>query len=54
VGDAGFGFLGDEVEDCGSRGLGAGAGGGGDGNEGVEGFGDGLAGAQGGVDEVEE
>lgn len=54
VGDAGFCFLGDEVEDGGPRGFGAGAGGGGDGDEGGEGLGDGKAFAEGGIDEVEE
>ena len=43
-----------EVEDGGAGGLGTGAGGGGDGDEREEGFSDGLAAAEGGVDEVEE
>lgn len=54
VGDAGFCFFGDEVEDGGAGGFGAGAGGGGDGDEGGEGFVDGKAFAEGGIDEVEE
>jgi len=54
VGDAGFGFLGDEVEDGGAGGFGAGAGGGGDGDEGGEGFRDWHAFSEGRVDEVEE
>lgn len=54
VGDAGFGFFADEVEDGGAGGFGAGAGGGGDGDEGGEGLVDGEAFAEGGVDEVEE
>ena len=54
MGDAGFCFLGDEVEDGGAGCFGAGAGGGGDGDEREERFGDGQTAAKGGVDEVEE
>lgn len=54
VGNACFCFFGDEVEDGGAGRFGAGAGGGGDGDEGGQGFVDGEAFAEGGVDEVEE
>ena len=52
--DAGFCFLGYQVEDCGSCGFAAGAGGGWDGDQGMERFGDGQTTAERGVDEVEE
>ena len=52
--DAGFGFFGNEVEDGGAGGFGAGACGCGNGDERGEGFCDGHAFAERGVDEVEE
>ena len=52
--DAGFGAVGGKVEDGGARGFGARAGGGGDRDQWLEGFCNGLAGAEGSIDEVEE
>lgn len=54
MGDARLCALGDEVEDCGARRLGAGAGRGGDSNKGKQLLGDGQTLAEGCVDEVEE
>lgn len=54
VSDAGFCFLGDQVENCGPCRFAAGAGGCGYGDKGVERFCDGEAAAQGSIDEVEE
>ena len=54
VGDAGFRFGGDEIEDGGACGFRSCACGGGDGDERGEGFGDGEAAAERGVDEIEE
>ena len=54
MGDPCLCFLGDEVEDSSAGCFRAGAGGGRDSNKGQQGFGDGEATAEGGIDEVEE
>ena len=54
VGDAGFGFLRDEVKNCSAGCFGAGTGGGGDSYKGEKRLGDREAFAEGSVDEVEK